>query len=145
MAKRIVLFLAVNFLVVITLSLLLKFLGIQPYLQRNHLDITSLAMFSLVWGMGGAFISLGLSRIIAKWSMHIQLVEPSSTHPEAQWLYGTVERLARQLNLPTPEVGIYESPELNAFATGPTKKRSLVAVSSGLLQRMSREEVEGVL
>jgi heat shock protein HtpX len=95
--------------------------------------------------MGGAFISLQLSRWMAKRATGVQLVEGRTGNSQADWLYQTVERLTRQANLPMPEVGIYPSEEVNAFATGPSKSRSLVAVSSGLLKSMRPEEVEGVL
>jgi heat shock protein HtpX len=102
-------------------------------------------MFCLVWGMAGSFISLQMSRWIAKRATGVKLIEGRTGRPELDSLYATVERLARQANLPMPEVGVYESPEVNAFATGPSKSRSLVAVSSGLLRSMRQEEVEGVL
>ena len=108
-------------------------------------DLGSLAVFCLVWGMGGAFISLQMSRWIAKRATGVQLVDGRTGDSQLDWLYQTVGRLTRQANLPMPEVGIYESPEVNAFATGPSKSRSLVAVSSGLLRSMRPDEVEGVL
>ena len=147
MGKRIFLFLATNLAIVVTLSLILNLLGIGGYggVGASGLDIRSLAILCLVWGMGGAFISLQMSRWIAKRSTGIQLVNGRMGRAEADWLYNTVERLARQANLPMPEVGIYPSEEVNAFATGPSKKRSLVAVSSGLLRSMRQDEVEGVL
>lgn len=146
MFKRIGLFLMVNALVVVTISLILNLLGVKPYLTARGIDYGALMVFCLVWGMGGAFISLGLSRIMAKWTMGVQIIPPDAREPELRELVNTVHSLARAANLPAmPEVGIYESPEINAFATGPTKSRSLVAVSSGLLQRMDRDEVRGVL
>ncbi len=102
-------------------------------------------VFSLVWGFGGAMISLAISRWMAKTAMGVQLVNGRTGQAELDWLYQTVEQLTRKAGLPMPEVGIYDSPEVNAFATGPSKNRSLVAVSSGLLRSMRREEVEGVL
>ena len=143
--KRIALLLAVNFLIVITISILLSVLGVRPYLQANHIDYQELLIFCLVWGMGGAFISLGLSRVMAKWMMGVQVIDPNTTNSQSQQLIQTVSRLARSANVPMPEVGVYNSPDINAFATGPTKSRSLVAVSSGLLDRMDRAETEGVL
>jgi heat shock protein HtpX len=108
--------------------------------------MTALAVFCLVWGFGGAFISLGLSRVMAKWGMGVKLIDPNTPDPGAQELVSTVHRLAQAAGLRTmPQVGIYDSEEVNAFATGPTRNRSLVAVSTGLLRRMRREEVEGVL
>ena len=145
MLKRIVLFLAVNFLVIVTISILLNVLGIRPYLSAQGIDYGQLMAFCLVWGMGGAFISLALSRIMAKYAMGVQVIDPNTTNPNGQLLVQTVGRLARSAGIPMPEVGVYESPDINAFATGPTKARSLVAVSSGLLQRLDRAEAEGVL
>lgn len=136
MVKRIFLFMAVNVLVVLTISVLLSVLGIQPYLRANGIDYGSLAAFCLVWGMGGAFISLALSKVMAKWSMGVQIIDPNTTDPTLRALVRAVDRLAQSAGIPMPEVGIYESPEVNAFATGPTKRSSLVAVSTGLLQHL---------
>ncbi|MBK9375461.1 MAG: protease HtpX [Holophagales bacterium] len=145
-AKRVFLFLAVNVLVVTTISVVLGVLGVRPYLTARGLDLGSLAVFCLVWGFGGAFISLGLSRVMAKWGMGVKLVDPGTPDPAAQELVSTVHRLAQAAGLRTmPQVGVYDSEEVNAFATGPTKNRALVAVSTGLLRRMRRDEVEGVL
>jgi heat shock protein HtpX len=145
MGKRIFLFLATNIAIVLTLSVVASILGIGNYLGRQGIDIGGLAVFCLFWGMGGAFISLQLSRWIAKRATGVQLVDGRSGNSQADWLYQTIERLTRQAGLPMPEVGIYPSDEVNAFATGPSKNRSLVAVSSGLLRSMRPEEVEGVL
>ncbi|MDP3718793.1 MAG: protease HtpX [Acidobacteriota bacterium] len=143
--KRIFLFLATNIAVMITLSIVLSLLGFSGYLTPTGLDYSALMVFSLVWGMAGAFISLQMSRWMAKRAMGVQLVDGKSGQAELDWLHQTVANLARKAGLPMPEVGIYDSPEVNAFATGPSKKRSLVAVSTGLLRSMRREEVEGVL
>jgi heat shock protein HtpX len=144
--KRIVLFLAVNALVVLTISLVLNILGVGPYMSANGIDFSQLAAFCLVWGMGGAFISLAMSRMMAKWMMGVKVIDPQTRDPELSQLVQTVHALSRSAGLPAmPEVGIYDSPEVNAFATGPTKSRALVAVSTGLLRRMSRGDVEGVL
>jgi heat shock protein HtpX len=144
--KRILLFMAVNLLVVLTISVLLNVLGVRPYLTAYGMDYGSLMAFCLIWGMTGALISLSLSRIMAKWMMGVQVIDPQTRDPELQDLVQTVYALAKGAGLPAmPEVGIYDSPEVNAFATGPTRSRSLVAVSTGLLDRMNREEVEGVL
>src|SRR5687767_4930914 len=145
MGKRIILFLLTNLLVVLTLSVVLSVLGIGNYVGPDGLNIGALATFCLVWGMGGAFISLQMSRWMAKRATGMRLVDEKSATGEAAWLYQTVSRLTRQADLPMPEVGIYESPEVNAFATGPSKSRSLVAVSSGLLRGVRQNEVEGVL
>ena len=144
--KRIFLFGAVNILVVVTLSIVLSVLGVQPYLTQYGLNYESLAIFCLVWGMGGAFISLAISRIMAKFAYGVQVIDPQTSDSNLRNLVQTVHTLARKAGLSKmPEVGIYDSPEVNAFATGPTKSRALVAVSSGLLNRMGRSEVEGVL
>jgi heat shock protein HtpX len=143
--KRIFLFMLTNIAIMVTLMIVLSLLGVTGYLTADGLDYTALAVFSLVWGFGGAFISLAMSRWMAKMAMGVQLVDGRSGHAELDWLYQTVEQLTRKAGLPMPEVGIYESPEVNAFATGPSKRSSLVAVSSGLMRSMRREEVEGVL
>jgi heat shock protein HtpX len=145
MGKRIFLFLLTNIAIVVMLSLVLSILGVGQYIGPGGLDIQSLMVFCLVWGMGGAFISLQMSRFIAKRATGVQLVDGRSGNPEADWLFATVARLTQTANLPMPEVGIYDSAEVNAFATGPSKKRSLVAVSSGLMRSMRQDEVEGVL
>ena len=146
MAKRIFLFMAVNILILVTLSFTLNILGVQPYLNARGIDYGSLMIFCLVWGMGGAFISLGLSRIMAKWMMGVKVIDPNTTDPSAAALVQTVHNLAQAAGLPKmPQVGYYNSPEINAFATGPTKSRALVAVSAGLLASMDREQLEGVL
>jgi heat shock protein HtpX len=146
MFKRISLFLITNLLVMMTLSLVLNLLGVRGYLTASGIDYSSLMIFCLVWGMGGAFISLLMSKWMAKMSMGVQIIDPATRDSDLQQLVQTVHNLARSAGLTKmPEVGIYDSPELNAFATGPTKNNSLVAVSTGLIQRMSREELEGVL
>jgi heat shock protein HtpX len=139
MAKRIFLFVVTNLAIVFTISVILAVLGVDPS------GVSGLAVFSLVWGFGGAFISLLMSRWIAKRATGVHLVDGRTGRQELDWLYATVERLTRQANLPMPEVGVYESPEVNAFATGPSRSKSLVAVSSGLLRSMRPNEVEGVL
>jgi heat shock protein HtpX len=144
--KRIFLFMAVNMLILVTLSFTLHFLGVQPYLTAYGIDYKSLAEFCLVWGMGGAFISLGISRMMAKWIMGVQVISPTQASGDAAELVAMVHRLAQAAGLPAlPEVGVYDSPEVNAFATGPTKSRALVAVSTGLLRAMNKTELEGVL
>ncbi len=145
-AKRIFLFLAVNFLVIVTLSVVLNLFHVQPYLQGYGLNVRSLLIFCLIWGMGGAFISLALSRQMAKWMMGVRVINPDTADSDLRRLVSTVHQLSRNAHLPDmPEVGIFESSEPNAFATGPTQRRSLVAVSTGLLRRMSQKELEGVI
>jgi heat shock protein HtpX len=145
MGKRIFLFLVTNIAIVFTLTVVVSLLGISDGVSVGGLDLQALALFCLVWGMAGSFISLQMSRWIAKRATGVRLVDGRTGRQELDWLYQTVERLTRQANLPMPEVGIYDSPEVNAFATGPSKSRSLVAVSSGLLRGMRPDEVEGVL
>jgi heat shock protein HtpX len=145
--KRISLFILTNILVMVTVSLLLNFFGVSNRLYYSYgIDYQSLAIFCLVWGMSGSFISLLLSRFMAKHMMGVEVIDPSTSDRELQGLVQLVYSNARAAGLTTmPEVGIYDSPDLNAFATGPSKSRSLVAVSTGLLSRMSREELEGVI
>jgi heat shock protein HtpX len=138
--KRILLFVVTNFAIVITLSIILQFLGIRP-----GQGLEGLMIFAAVYGMGASFISLQISRWMAKRMTGMRLVDGRTGNQELDSLYMTIERLTRQANLPMPEVGVYDSPEVNAFATGPSKDRSLVAVSTGLLRSMRPDEVEGVL
>jgi heat shock protein HtpX len=145
MGKRIFLFLVTNLAIVVTLSIVVSLLGLSDGATVGGLDLQALAIFCLVWGMAGSFISLQMSRWIAKRATGVQLVDGHTGRQELDWLYHTVERLTRQANLPMPEVGVYDSPEVNAFATGPSKSRSLVAVSSGLMRGMRQDEIEGVL
>lgn len=141
MSKRIFLFIITNILVMVTVSLIVNLLGLNRYLTPYGMNWAALAVFCGIWGMAGAFISLALSRFIAKKAMGVRLIEADSTHPLVMMVAG----LCLKAGIPMPEVGIYQSPEMNAFATGPTKKRSLVAVSTGLLDRMNKDELEGVL
>jgi heat shock protein HtpX len=144
MSKRVFLLIAVNILVMTTITLVLGLLRMGHFFPQGGL--AGLAVFCLVWGFGGAFISLGLSRVMAKWMMGVKVIPPNTNDPTLQQLVETVHTLARNAGLPKlPEVGIYESDEVNAFATGPSKSRALVAVSTGLLQRMGSREVTGVL
>lgn len=141
--KRIFLFALVNILVVLTITVILGLLRVGNYFPEGGL--AGLAVFCLVWGFAGAFISLALSRIMAKWMSGVRVIPPDTTDPTLRELVETVRGLTRQAGLPMPEVGLYQSDEVNAFATGPSKSRALVAVSSGLLQRMDQSEIEGVL
>ena len=145
MAKRIFLFVLTNLAIVATLTIVVRLLGLDRGLSANGLNLGSLAMFCLIYGMGGAFISLQISRWVAKRATGVQLIDGRSGNAELDWLYATVRRLTQQANLPMPEVGVYNSEEVNAFATGPSKSRSLVAVSAGLMRAMRHEEIEGVL
>jgi heat shock protein HtpX len=139
--KRVLLFVLTNLVMVLTISVVLGLLGVG----RGTGGLGGLAIWALAWGMVGSFVSLAMSRWVAKFSLGVKLVDGRTGHRELDWLHATVERLAGQAGLPMPEVGVYDSPEVNAFATGPTRSRSLVAVSSGLLHAMDHAEVEGVL
>jgi heat shock protein HtpX len=141
--KRIVLFLATNLAVMVVLGLITSLLGVNRFLTANGLDLGMLLAFAAVIGFGGAFISLLMSKPIAKWSTGARVIETPSNSTEF-WLVETVGKLAKRANLPMPEVAIYDG-EPNAFATGATKNSSLVAVSTGLMATMTREEVEAVL
>lgn len=146
MAKRIGLFVGVNLAIVLTITTVTSFLGIQPYLSDRGINLQALAVFCLLWGFGGAFISLAISRITAKWMMGVKVIDPMTCDAHERWLIDKVHALAKGAKLPAmPQVGIYDSDEVNAFATGPTKSRALVAVSTGLLNLMNRNEAEGVL
>lgn len=143
--KRFFLFFGINILIVATLSIVLSLLGIGSYIEQGRLNLVSLSIFCLIWGMGGAFISLALSKWMAKKMMGIQIITPHQAGPYLHILE-SVHRFSRQAGLSRmPEVGIYESDEVNAFATGPSKKNSLVAVSTGLMRKMNKDEVDGVL
>lgn len=142
--KRVVLFILTNLAVVITLSVVLNVLGIAPYLTARGINVGGLLVFAAIFGMGGAFISLAMSKWIAKMSTGAQVITQPST-PMESWLLDRVGRLARQAGIGMPEVAIYESPEPNAFATGMSKNSALVAVSSGLLAEMREDEAEAVL
>lgn len=145
-AKRVFLFVATNILIIATLSIVMSVFGIQPYLDAKGINYQSLMIFCVLWGFGGAFISLALSRIMAKWMMGVKLIEPDTREPELRNLVLKVHGFARKSGIKTmPQVGYYEADDLNAFATGPTKNRSLVAVSTGLLRNMNEKELDGVL
>jgi heat shock protein HtpX len=148
MARRVFLFIITNILVVITLqivaTLVLSFLGAGSLITSPAFQ--GLIVWAVVWGFGGAFISLAISRLMAKWMMGVKVIDPNTQNSQERQLVQTVYGLAQRAGLPKmPEVGYYESPELNAFATGPSKRRSLVAVSTGLLQSMNADQIEGVL
>ncbi|MGO4158999.1 protease HtpX [Cupriavidus sp. YAF13] len=141
--KRVLLFLATNLAVMLVLSFSASLLGVNRFLTGNGLNLGMLLAFAALMGFGGSFISLLMSKTIAKWSTGAQVITQPSNGTEV-WLVQTVQKLADRAGLPMPEVAIYEG-EANAFATGATKKSSLVAVSTGLLQTMSHDEVEAVL
>ena len=141
--KRIVLFIATNLAIVAVLSVVLKVLGVDQVLTQNGIDYTSLLVLSVVIGFGGSFLSLLMSKPIAKWSTGARVIDAPQSADE-QWLLSTVHALADKAGIGRPEVAIFEG-DPNAFATGAFKNSSLVAVSTGLLQSMTKEEVEAVL
>jgi heat shock protein HtpX len=141
--KRIVLFIATNLAVMLLLSIVASVLGVDRYLTQNGLNLESLLWFSLIFGFGGAFVSLLISKQVALWTTGAHLItSPEGAHE--RWLVDTVHRLADKAGIGRPDVAIYEG-EPNAFATGAFKNSALVAVSTGLLESMNREEVEAVL
>jgi heat shock protein HtpX len=143
--KRFSLLILVNILVLTTISisstLIFAALGINAPQGTQ-----ALLLFCGIMGFGGSFVSLMISKWMAKRMYGVQIIDPATTDPEGQWLVRKVTELAQKAELRvSPEVGIYDSPEINAFATGPSKNDSLVAVSTGLLRGMTKDEVEGVL
>ncbi len=143
---RILLFLATNAAVLVLISIVFQVLGLEGILQQNGVDLnlSALLVMSAVIGFGGSFISLAMSKWSAKHSMGVHLVERPANRTE-QWLVETVRRQAEKAGIGMPEVGIFDSPEPNAFATGMNRNNALVAVSAGLLQQMEAGEVEAVL
>jgi len=135
---RIVLFLATNMAILVLLGIVMSLLGVDSR------STSGLLVMAAVFGMGGSFISLAMSKWIAKKSTGARVIE-SPSNPTEQWLYSTVRRMAEKAEIGMPEVAIYDSPDMNAFATGMKKHSALVAVSTGLLQNMSKDEVEAVL
>jgi heat shock protein HtpX len=141
--KRIVLFVLTNLAVIVVLGIVTKLLGVDRYLTANGINYGALLVFAAIMGFGGAIISLLISKPIAKWTSGVQVIDGSGSADEA-WIVETVRRFADKAGIGMPEVGIFEG-EPNAFATGAFKNSALVAVSTGLLQGMTREEVEAVI
>jgi len=141
--KRIVLFILTNLAVVLVLGTVASLLGVNRFLTSNGLNLGALLGYALVMGFGGAFISLLISKPVAKWSSGVQVITQAQNADQA-WLVNTVQKLAHTAQIGMPEVGIFEG-EPNAFATGAFKNSALVAVSTGLLQSMTHEEIEAVL
>ena len=141
--KRIFLFLATNLAVVVVLGIVANLLGVNRYLTANGLNLGALLGFAFIMGFGGAIISLLLSKTIAKWSSGVQLIT-GNEGPDERWIVETVRKFADKAGIGMPEVGVFPG-EPNAFATGAFKNSALVAVSTGLLQGMTREEVEAVI
>lgn len=146
MFKRIGLFLITNVLIMVTITTIMNVFGLRPYLSAQGIDYVSLIVFCGLWGFGGALISLFLSKKMAKWMMKVKLIDNTTQDQRLLWVQQVTNRLSDAAGLPKrPDVGYYESPEVNAFATGPSRSNSLVAVSTGLLDKMNEKEVEGVL
>lgn len=146
MGKRLFLFFATNVLVITTISLIISLLGLHSYLTAYGIDFQQLALFCFLWGMGGALISLLISKFVAKLAMGVVTINPRYATRDELMLLETIDRLSKAAGLKRmPEVGIYRSPEINAFATGPTQNTALVAVSSGLLNSLNQDELEAVL
>lgn len=141
--KRIILFVLTNLAVVVVLGVVASLLGVNRYLTANGLNLGALLGFAAIMGFGGAIISLLISKPVAKWSAGVQVIDGTGSADEA-WIVETVRKFAEKANIGMPEVGIFEG-EPNAFATGAFKNNALVAVSTGLLQGMTRDEVEAVI
>lgn len=142
--RRVLLFLITNLAILVVLGTVLKILGVEPYLSQQGINYESLLIFAAVFGMGGAFVSLALSKWMAKRLTGAEVLTSPGSETEA-WLVHTVSEIAGASGIGMPEVAIYRAEDMNAFATGMRRNNSLVAVSSGLLQRMDREEVRAVL
>jgi heat shock protein HtpX len=142
--KRILYFLATNLAIMLVLSVTMRILGVEPYLNANGLDLGNLLAFAAIMGFGGSFISLAMSKWSAKRMSGAVVIEEAKS-PTELWLLKTVRAQADMVGIKMPEVAVFDSPEVNAFATGMTKNSSLVAVSTGLLNKMSKDEAEAVL
>lgn len=143
--KRIFLFLLTNLAIIVVLGIVLRLLGVDSmFEQGGMLNYNNLLIFAFVFGMGGSFISLLISKWMAKMSTGAQVIQNPS-NPTEMWLMDTVRRLAKQAGIGMPEVAIYDAPDVNAFATGANKNNALVAVSTGLLANMTQDEIEAVL
>jgi heat shock protein HtpX len=142
--KRVLLFVLTNVAVIVVVSIVARLLGLDRVLEANGANWSSVLAFCALFGFGGAFFSLLISKWSAKRMMGVRVIEQPANSTE-QWLVDTVRAQAQQMGIGMPEVGIFDSPEPNAFATGASKDKALVAVSTGLLQHMSRQEVEAVL
>ncbi len=146
MAKRVLLLVLTNVLILLTILFFTKILGLDRFLTQSGMKWQFLLVFAAVIGFGGAFLSLAISRIMARWALGVSVIDPQTHDPGERRLVERVYELCRRAGLPVmPQVGVYESEEVNAFATGPTRSRSLVAVSSGLLSRLDERAVTGVL
>ena len=142
--KRIALFIVTNLAVLMVLTIVARVLGLDTWLAEHGESFGGLLIWAALFGFGGAFISLAMSKMQAKMFMGVQVIN-DSPDPTAQWLVSVVDRYAREVGVRMPEVGIFNSPAPNAFATGASRNSALVAVSTGLLQSMNRQEVEAVV
>jgi len=144
--KRVLLFLGTNLAIIVVASITLNLLGVGSFLDETgtNLNLQALLIFCFIFGMAGSVISLLLSKKIAKWSMKVKMIDKPQNSTE-EWLVRTVERQAKEAGIGMPEVGIFEAQQANAFATGANRNKALVAVSSGMMQRFNRDEIEAVL
>jgi heat shock protein HtpX len=142
--KRIFYFLVTNLAIVLVLSITMRLLGVEPFLNANGLNLNSLLIFATVMGFGGAFISLAISKWSAKQMSGAVTIENPKT-PDEIWLMNIVKKQSQAVDIQMPEVAIFNSPAVNAFATGMSRNSSLVAVSSGLLEMMTKDEAEAVI
>ena len=141
--KRIVLFLATNLAILLVLSMAARLLGVDHWLTARGGDLGGLLVFAALFGFGGSLLSLAMSKWMAKRAMGVHVIDQPGDAAE-RWLVDTVRRQAQAAGIGMPEVGIFESPTPNAFATGMSRNHALVAVSTGLLRNMRREEVEAI-
>ena len=144
--KRVLLFLGTNLAIIVVASITLNLLGVGSFLDESgtNLNLQALLIFCFIFGMAGSVISLLLSKKIAKWSMKVKMIDKPQNSTE-EWLVRTVERQAKEAGIGMPEVGIFDAQQANAFATGANRNKALVAVSSGMMQRFNRDEIEAVL
>lgn len=142
--KAIFLLVTTNIAVMAMIGIVVKLLGLEPMLQANGLNLTGIFIISAIFGFGGSFFSLFMSKTLAKRGMRVQVIKHPQNATE-KWIYQTVESMSQELGIKMPEVGIFHNDAPNAFATGASKNNSLVAVSTGLLQVMTRDEVEAVI
>lgn len=144
--KRVLLFLGTNLAIIVVASITLSILGVNSFLDETgtNLNLQALLIFCFVFGMAGSFISLLLSKKIAKWTMKIQIIDKPRNSSE-EWLFRTIESQSKEAGIGMPEVGIFQAQQANAFATGANRNKALVAVSSGMLNRFDKPEIEAVL
>jgi heat shock protein HtpX len=144
--KRVLLFLGTNLAIIVVASITLNLLGVGSFLDESGtgLNLQALLIFCFVFGMAGSFISLLLSKKIAKWTMKVQIID-SPRNSDEEWLFKTIKRQAEKAGIGMPEVGVFQAQQANAFATGANRNKALVAVSTGMLQRFDKDEIEAVL